>query len=85
MGLQAAGDEHGGAGDKAVHQNHAALSPGLQHGAHHGGDFVAAERCQRIKRCGSGGVHVQRLLQHGAFALDTGSVQPGARAGAFGQ
>ena len=47
--LQRLGHQHGGAGDEAVHHDHAALGSGLQHGAHQGGDLEAAEGRQRLQ------------------------------------
>ena len=67
---------NGGAGDETVHQDHAALLRGLQAApTDHGGDFVC-QRSRGVERRGGSGVGVQRLLQHGAFALMPAASSP---------
>ncbi|MNV36374.1 hypothetical protein D3C71_1278480 [compost metagenome] len=78
--LQTAGYQHGSTGDKAIHHNHAPLQGCLQHSAHQRGHLIAAQRGQCGQRRGGLGIRVQRLLQHGAFALDACSIQARASA-----
>lgn len=84
-GRQPAGHQRCGAGHEAVHQNHAPLGGGLQHGAGHHGDLETAQGRQHVQRgrglavAGGGG---EQLFQ---FVLQLGVVQPAAAAAGIGQ
>jgi len=84
-GLQAAGHQHGSAGDETVHHDHTALGRRLQHRAHQRRHLVTPQRSQGGQRRGGIGIGIQRLLQHGAFALYACCVQACASACHLGQ
>ena len=81
MGLQAAGHQHGGRGDKAIHHDQAAFCSGLQHSSRHGRNLQSAHSCQYSQWLLHVGVEIQHPPEHGDLARQAFAAQARAHPG----